>query len=284
MKQLRIISLICALCLFLSACASQQPEDGSSTEPPNTVRITIPEGASAADIGDLMEQNGLFTRSEFLAEVNRGNADSPLVQEIGDWENRAFLLEGYLFPDTYEFYRDDSPERVIQKLLDNLEKKITGTQKARAKEFDMTMDEVLTLASIIQAEAGDPAQMKTVSSVLHNRLNSKSHPKLECDVTIFYLEQEVQPYLTEDKDRFNSFYNTYKCTGLPEGPICNPGMDAINAALNPEQTDYFYFATDKAGKYYYAKTLAEHQKNWNAIKKVNAALTTAAQANTNADD
>ena len=105
-----------------------------------------------------------------------------------------------MFPDTYEFYRDDSPERVIQKLLDNLEKKITGTQKARAKEFDMTMDEVLTLASIIQAEAGDPAQMKTVSSVLHNRLNSKSHPKLECDVTIFYLEQEVQPYLTEDKD------------------------------------------------------------------------------------
>ena len=165
-----------------------------------------------------------------------------------------------------------------------MEKKITGTQKARAKEFDMTMDEVLTLASIIQAEAGDPAQMKTVSSVLHNRLNSKSHPKLECDVTIFYLEQEVQPYLTEDKDRLNSFYNTYKCTGLPEGPICNPGMDAINAALNPEQTDYFYFATDKAGKYYYAKTLAEHQKNWNAIKKVNAALTTAAQANTNADD
>lgn len=71
-------------------------------------------------------------------------------------------------------------------------------------------------------------------------------------------------------------------TGRPNA--CNPGMDAINAALNPEQTDYFYFATDKAGKYYYAKTIAEHQKNWNAIKKVNAALTTAAQANTNADD
>lgn len=277
MKRLRIIALACALCLFLSACASQQPEDSSSTEPSNTVRITIPEGSSAADIGGLMEQSGLFPRSEFLAEVNRGNAESPLVQEIGEWENRAFLLEGYLFPDTYEFYRDDTPERVIQKLLDNLEKKITGVQKTRAKELGMTMDEVLTLASIIQAEAGDPAQMKTVSSVLHNRLNSKSHPKLECDVTIFYLEQEVQPYLTEDKDRFNSFYNTYKCTGLPEGPICNPGMDAINAALNPEETDYFYFATDKAGKYYYAKTLAEHEKNWNAIKKVNAALETAAQ-------
>ena len=132
-------------------------------------------------------------------------------------------MEGYLFPDTYEFYRDDSPERVIQKLLDNLEKKNNRHAESPCKEFDMTMDEVLTLASIIQAEAGDPAQMKTVSSVLHNRLNSKSHPKLECDVTIFYLEQEVQPYLTEDKDRFNSFYNTYKCTGLPEGPICKPG-------------------------------------------------------------
>ena len=77
----------------------------------------------------------------------------------------------------------------------------------------------------------------------------------------------MQPYLTEDKDRFNSFYNTYKCTGLPEGPICNPGMDAINAALNPEQTDYFYFATDKAGKYYYAKTLAEHQRTGTRSKK-----------------
>ncbi len=279
MKRLRIISLICLLCLCLSACASQQPGDDSSTKPSNTVRITIPEGASAADIGGLMEQNGLFTRLEFLSEVNRGTAGSPLVQEIGDWENRAFLLEGYLFPDTYEFYRDDPPERVIQKLLDNLEKKITDTHKARAKELGMSMDEVLTLASVIQAEAGNPAQMKTVSSVLHNRLNSKSHPKLECDVTIFYLEQDVQPYLTEDKDRFNSYYNTYKCTGLPEGPICNPGRDAIEAALYPEQTEYFYFATDKAGKYYYAKTLAEHNQNWAAIKKVNASLETSAQTN-----
>lgn len=279
MKRLRIISLICLLCLCLSACASQQPGDDSSTKPSNTVRITIPEGASAADIGGLMEQNGLFTRLEFLAEVNRGTAGSPLVQEIGDWENRAFLLEGYLFPDTYEFYRDDPPERVIQKLLDNLETKITDTHKARAKELGMSMDEVLTLASVIQAEAGNPAQMKTVSSVLHNRLNSKSHPKLECDVTIFYLEQDVQPYLTEDKDRFNSYYNTYKCTGLPEGPICNPGRDAIEAALYPEQTEYFYFATDKAGKYYYAKTLAEHNQNWAAIKKVNASLETSAQTN-----
>lgn len=279
MKRLRIISLICLLCLCLSACTSQQPGDDSSTKPSNTVRITIPEGASAADIGGLMEQNGLFTRLEFLAEVNRGTAGSPLVQEIGDWENRAFLLEGYLFPDTYEFYRDDPPERVIQKLLDNLETKITDTHKARAKELGMSMDEVLTLASVIQAEAGNPAQMKTVSSVLHNRLNSKSHPKLECDVTIFYLEQDVQPYLTEDKDRFNSYYNTYKCTGLPEGPICNPGRDAIEAALYPEQTEYFYFATDKAGKYYYAKTLAEHNQNWAAIKKVNASLETSAQTN-----
>lgn len=131
----------------------------------------------------------------------------------------------------------------------------------------MTMDEVLTLASIIQAEAGDPAQMKTVSSVLHNRLNSKSHPKLECDVTIFYLEQEVQPYLTEDKDRFNSFYNTYKCTGLPEGPICNPGMDAINAALNPEQTDYFYLQPIKQANIIMPKPLQSIKRTGTRSKK-----------------
>lgn len=270
MKHLRIISLLCLVCLCLSACTAQQPAQEGPTAS-NTVRITIPEGSSAAEIGGLMEQNGLFTRAEFLAQVNRSTEASPLVQEIGGWENRAFLLEGYLFPDTYEYYKDATPEQVIQKLLNNLEKKITDTHKARARELGMRMDEVLTLASVIQAEAGDPKQMKTVSSALHNRLNSKSHPRLECDVTIFYLEQDVQPYLTEDKDRFNSFYNTYKCTGLPEGPICNPGLDAIEAALSPEQTGYFYFATDKAGNYYYAKTLTEHNKNWADIQKRNAA-------------
>lgn len=278
MKKLRIISLLCILCLCLTACTAQQPGQEDTTQS-NTVRITIPEGSTAADIGALMEQNGLFTRAEFLTQINRGSYDSALVQEIGEWENRAFLLEGYLFPDTYEFYKNDTPERVIEKMLNNLETKITDAYKTRAKEIGMSIDDVLTLASIIQAEAGDPKQMKTVSSVLHNRLKSKSRPKLECDVTIFYLEQDVQPYLTEDKDRFNSYYNTYKCTGLPEGPICNPGRDAIEAALYPEQTEYFYFATDKAGKYYYAKTLEEHNQNWAAIKKVNASLETSAQTN-----
>lgn len=277
MKHLRIISLLCLVCLCLSACTAQQPEQEGSTAS-NTVRVTIPEGASAAEIGGLTQEKGLFTRAEFLAQINRSTEASPLVQEIGDWENRAFLLEGYLFPDTYEFYKDATPEQVIQKLLNNIEKKITDAHKARARELGMRMDEVLSLASVIQAEAGDPKQMKTVSSALHNRLNSKSHPKLECDVTIFYLEQDVQPYLTEDKDRFNSFYNTYKCTGLPEGPICNPGLNAIEAALYPEQTDYFYFATDKAGNYYYAKTLEEHNRNWAAIKTRNAALEAATSA------
>lgn len=275
-KRLRMIALVCLVCLSLSACARQQAGEADRSTASNTVRVTIPEGSTAADIGALMEQNGLFTRADFLVQVNRGTETSSLVQEIGDWENRAFLLEGYLFPDTYEFYKDAQPDRVIQKLLDNLEKKITNAHKARAEALGMSMDEALTLASVIQAEAGDPKQMKTVSSVLHNRLNSTSHPRLECDVTIFYLREDVQPFLTEDKDRFNSFYNTYKCTGLPEGPICNPGMDAINAALYPEQTEYFYFATDKAGNYYYAKTLEEHNRNWAAIKKVNASLATTA--------
>lgn len=272
------ISLLCIiLCFFLASCAQQQAGQ-ESTEPPNTVRITIPEGSTAADIGALLEKAGLFSQTDFLNQINRGAYDSALVAQIGEWENRAFLLEGYLFPDTYEFYKDDTPECVIDKLLTNLERKITDAHKARAEDLDMSIDEVLTLASIIQAEAGDPAQMKTVSSVLHNRLNSTSHPKLECDVTIFYLEEDVQPFLTEDQDRFNPYYNTYKCTGLPEGPICNPGMDAIEAALYPEETDYFYFATDQAGGYYYAKTLAEHNRNWAEIQQKNASLEASSQA------
>ena len=224
---------------------------------------------------------GVWVSSECGCTNYRDEKDSYKIEQKYGYSPDEMFNTGFFHTRPqrfYEFYKNDTPERVIEKMLNNLETKITDAYKTRAKEIGMSIDDVLTLASIIQAEAGDPKQMKTVSSVLHNRLKSKSHPKLECDVTIFYLEQDVQPYLTEDKDRFNSYYN-YKCTGLPEGPICNPGMDAIEAALYPKQTEYFYFATDKAGKYYYAKTLEEHNQNWAAIKKVNASLETSAQTN-----
>ena len=125
------------------------------------------------------------------------------------------------------------------------------------------MDEIITLASIIQSEAGDVKEMGKVSSVLHNRIESPDYGKLQCDVTINYVNENIldSPYIDGDKTRFSEYYNTYKVSGLPVGAICNPGADAINAALNPEKTDYFYFVTDKDWNYYYASTYEEHLKN-----------------------
>ena len=136
---------------------------------------------------------------------------------------------------------------------------------AKAQKIGMSMDEIITLASIIQQEASVPSVMANVSSVLHNRLNSSSYPRLQCDATVFYLKRSVKPYISEDQaDKYDEFYNTYDRKGLPAGPITNPGIEAINAALNPADTEYYFFVTDNDGNYYFAKTYQEHLKNCKA--------------------
>lgn len=132
----------------------------------------------------------------------------------------------------------------------------------KAKTLEYSIDEIITIASVIQKEAGLKAEMNKVSSVIHNRLND-SYNKLECDVTINYLTKYVIPYLESDTDRYNEYYNTYKCNGLPAGAICNPGIEAINAALEPAETKYMFFVTDKTDPsiYYYAETYKEHLQN-----------------------
>ena len=132
----------------------------------------------------------------------------------------------------------------------------------KAEELGMSMDEVITLASIVQQEASVPSVMANVSSVLHNRLNSPSYPCLQCDATIFYLKRSVKPYIGEEQaNKYDEFYNTYDRKGLPAGPITNPGIEAINAALNPADTEYYFFVTDNDGNYYFAKTYREHLEN-----------------------
>ena len=113
-------------------------------------------------------------------------------------------------------------------------------------------------------EADIEKEMGKVSSVFHNRLNA-SYNRLESDVTIHYIEKYVKPFIEGDKNRYNELYNTYKCYGLPAGPICNPGIASIKAALNPEKTDYMFFFTDKDMNYYYSKTYKEHKDKWNNL-------------------
>lgn len=146
--------------------------------------------------------------------------------------------------------------------MDNFESKITDEMYAQMKNQNLTLDETITLASMIQEESSGHEEMGRVSSVFHNRLdNSVTYPRLQSDVTIFYVNRDIKPFLQVNDQEMYDAYNTYKCTGLPVGPVCNPGIDAIKAALYPEDTDYYFFLTDANGKFYYAKTADQHYQN-----------------------
>lgn len=229
-----------------------------------TVTISFPEGYTIEQIANKLEENGVCSASSFIATVKAADfSDYAFVKAI-DYDDKYLSLEGYIFPDTYEFYVNDNATNVVKKFLNNFEVRFTDEMKARADELGMTVDEVIILASIIQMEAGDPDEMARVASVFHNRLNNTTvtNGRLESDVTIEYVEKYILPNVEEsEKDAFRANYNTYKCIGIPAGAVCNPGAAAINAALYPADTDYFFFQTDLLGNYYYAKTLEEHNRN-----------------------
>ncbi len=267
LKRITAVILSLIMTVSLASCGvnrvSESEAKGSTIS--NVVRVTFPEGTSVSQIAQMLEENGVCAASDFMAEANNPLNLEGMPFEIENSKDRAFLLEGYIFPDTYEFYRNESASSAIRRFLQNSVKKFDEEILLRCDELGFTLDEILTLASIIQEEAGDPAEMGKVSSVLHNRLSSRSFPKLQCDVSVSYLEIYVKPYV--DEERFSclaELYNTYKCKGLPAGPITNVGMDAVNAALYPEETDYYFFITDGDGEYHYAETWAEHVENCDA--------------------
>lgn len=261
----KIIALVLAVLtvLSLSACNTSNPTitvDEPTTS--HTVRLTFPEGSTVAQIAQILGDNGVCSAEEFMAAANNPASLEGFSFEITNPEERAFLLEGYVFPDTYEFYRNESGASALKRFLKNTQAKLGQSVYARCDELGYTVDEILTIASIIQEEAGNPAEMGKVSSVIHNRLDSRAFPKLQCDVATFYLRDYVKPYVTEDRyNELVDLYNTYNCKGLPAGPITNVGMDAINAALYPEDTDYYYFITDNEGRYIYAETFNQHKEN-----------------------
>ena len=173
------------------------------------------------------------------------------------------MLEGYLAPNTYEMYVTATEEDIIRKLLSQTEAVFPGEAQERAEDLGMTMDQVLTLASLIEKEAGTN-DFKKVSAVFHNRL--RAGMKLQSDVTIHYITGVRKMALEEKDTALNNPYNTYVVSGLPAGPICNPSSDAIQAALHPDETfiaeNYLYFCAKnpESGELYFSKTLAEHEQ------------------------
>ena len=256
-----------------------------------TVRVTIPEGTTAIAIAQKMEAAGLCTAEEFLKEANEGDFSTytfwQYVPEDKDAPNRFMKCEGYLFPETYEFLKDDTVHNYVATFYAQFDAQFTKEMYAALKKQDMTLPELVTLASFVQEEAGN-SQDSNVAQVFRNRLaegspyprlqsNTSSHVQSDADNN--YLWNWVAPYYggwDDIPENILAAYDTYSCTGLPAGPISNPGLAAIKAALEPqpdeEAKDAYFFVTDLKGNYYYAHTLAEHNANCKTAAAVNKSL------------
>ena len=226
-----------------------------------TVDIMIKEGATLLDVANLLEEKGVCKADDFISEVNRINYGYDFEQEIQQNSLKFYRMEGYIFPDTYNFYPETSAADVAKKIMERTNEIITK-YSGQMSEKGMTLEETMILASLIQAEAGGTDQMEGISSVFHNRLQNPDYPKLQSDPTILYCENVIKKKESVPNQQMYDAYNTYVCDGLPIGPICNPGEAAIKAALNPADTDYLYFAHNtQTGQIFYATTLQEHEAN-----------------------
>ncbi len=244
----------------------------------DTIKITVTEGMNVQEIANmLVKKDVLSDTNEFLKLCNSDyfDKDYEFISAIKNPDKRYYKLEGYLFPDTYECYHNEDPKLTITRMLNDFETRIYDNQNVEgykkiiniekiAKKKKYSLDKVITIASIIQAEAANKKDMYNISSVLHNRLKAgkaSGFAKLSLDSTKYYPYRSKKKVPEDQRKTFKSSYNTYKIKGLPPGPICNPGMDAILAALYPNDTDYMYFCHSKKGTPYYAKTL--YQQNLN---------------------
>ena len=223
------------------------------------VAVTIPEGFELREIADKLEKEGLIDKNKFYDTVKNHSFDYEFLKGIPVGDNR---LEGFLFPDTYTFSKTlDNETTILEKMLKRFEQIYSKSMTEKANQLSMTDYEVITLASVIEREARTTDDFYLVSSVFHNRLKRTDSLKyLQSCATVQYILKERKSVLSEKDTKIDSPYNTYRYPGLPAGPICSPGKAAIDAALNPKQTDYLYFLNDSDGKLHCSTTYAEHQK------------------------
>ena len=256
-----------------------------------TVRVTIPEGTTAIAIAQKMEAAGLCSAEDFLKEANEGDFSKYTFWQYvpDDAPDRFMKCEGYLFPETYEFLKDDTVHNYVATFYAQFDAQITEKMYAELEKQAITLPELITLASFVQEEAGN-SQDSNVAQVFRNRLADGSpYPRLQSNTSSHiqndddnnYLWNWVAPYYGGwDKipENIVAAYDTYSCTGLPAGPISNPGLAAIKAALNPEPDEAaknaYFFVTDLKGSYYYAHTLSEHNANCKTAAAVNKSMNT----------
>ena len=229
------------------------------------VKVTIPEGYTVDDIINMFVSKGIGTREGFIEAINNYDYKSYTfmnkLKEIQLSSNRKYRLEGYLFPDTYEFYADAGEVAIIDKMLANFDYRFESDYYARLEELGLNLDQVITIASIVQKEGMYGEDFYPVAGVFYNRLNSRNMTRLQSDATVQYCLPQRKAELTYADLQVNSPYNTYLNAGLPPSAISNPGWEAIQAALYPEQHSHYFFISDTDGSMIFADTEAQHSAN-----------------------
>lgn len=245
-----------------------------------TITLRVAEGTNINDLAKQLYDAGVtYDSEEFLKLCNSNEFDDEysFLAAIPENPDRVYRLEGYLFPDTYEFYIDEAPEITIRRFLDNFETKLYETEyeidgydnpvtisQLVHDNGQYTLDEYVNLASIVLGEAADPDDMYNVASVIHNRLDygfDHDIHTLDMDSTAFYPYSSKEAVPEDIADTFVSNYNTYNVKGLPPSAINSPSVDALLATLLPNDTDYLYFCHSAEGDSYFATTFIEHQEN-----------------------
>jgi len=218
---------------------------GASAGPDDIIDVTLVEGKTMYEIFDALEEYGVCKASALLEAATNYNFDYDFLDASTLGNERR--LEGYLFPDTYEFYLDDEPADVIERLLNNFDAKVTEDMYTQAEELGYSMAEIVTIASLVEKETSGAAESPYIASVIYNRLHSNSYPYLQIDATVQYVLPERKEKLTDEDIAVDSPYNTYKYEGLPPTAIANPGLASIKAALDPADTDFYFYALHKDG-------------------------------------
>lgn len=216
------------------------------------VSFVVPEGFEQKQIAQRLEEEGLCSAEEFEAATH-DNYNYSFTEILSDRENQ---LEGYLYPDTYSIIPGTSAHDIIDMMLSEFDTQVNDEYRARAKELDMSLDEIITLASIIERETDSDEERAKVAGVFYNRINKNMN--LQSCATVQYILGERKAVLSVADTQIDSPYNTYINPGLPQGPIANPGIECIKAALYPEDTEYLYFVAGADGKHIFSKTYEEH--------------------------
>lgn len=234
---------------------------------PVTSKVMIPEGYTVNQIAEKLNKDKLVDKAKFASVASNEKFDFKFLKDIPKREKK---LEGYLFPDTYIFDVKSGEKAIINRMLARFDEIFKPEYYDKAKALGLTIDQVVVLASIIEREAKEYEERRLISGVFYNRLKSKNptHKKLQSCATIQYIllnkTGQVKAKLTDADTKINDPYNTYLYEGLPPGPICNPGKESIEAGLEPETTDYYYFVSKGDGTHEFSSTLSQHQA---AVKK-----------------